>query len=213
LSPIRVLVVDDHPIVLKGLSDLFETQEDLEVVGTCVTGQEALAQIGDLAPDVAILDLRLPDVDGIEVLRRLKEQGFGGRAIFLTAQMEAEEALEAIRLGAQGIVFKDQAPEDLVRAVREVARGGRWLPQGITERALDVALRRETVRADPARALSARETEVCRLVGRGYSNKRVARELKISEGTVKVHLNNIFQKLGVTSRLQVALAAKNRGLV
>jgi two-component system, NarL family, nitrate/nitrite response regulator NarL len=213
LSPIRIVVVDDHPIVLKGLSDLFQTYEDLELLATFVNGAEALAHVAALSPDVAIVDLKLPDIDGIEVLRGLKAQGFGGAAIFLSAQMEDEQALEAVRLGAQGIVFKDQAPEDLVNAVRQVARGGRWLPRGVMERALDMALRRETVRTEPARDLSARETEVCRLVGLGYSNKRVARELSISEGTVKVHVNNIFQKLGVTSRLQVALAAKSRGLV
>jgi len=212
LSKIRIVVVDDHPIVLKGVADLFETEADLELLATCVSAEDALGRIGDLSPDVVIVDLKLPDLDGLELFRRLKRQGFSGRTIFLSARMEDEEVLEAVRLGAQGIVLKDEAPEDLVSAVREAARGGRWLPPGIMQRALDAALRRESARTEPGRTLSVREAEVCRLVGLGYSNKRIARELDISEGTVKVHLNNIFQKLGVSSRLQVALTAKSRGI-
>ena len=207
------MMVDDHPIVLRALGDLFDTEEDMQVVATCASGEEAIARIGEAEPDVLIVDLKLPELDGIGVLRRLRDVGSPGRVIFLTAQMDDADALEAVRLGARGIVFKDQAPEDLVTAVRKVMNGDRWLPGHLMDRALDAALRREAGQLALPKSLTARELEVCRLVGLGHSNKRIARELRITEGTVKIHLNNIFRKLGVSSRLQVALAARSRGLL
>jgi DNA-binding NarL/FixJ family response regulator len=207
------MMVDDHPIVLRALGDLFDTEEDMEVVATCASGEEAIARISEAEPDILIVDLKLPELDGIGVLRRLRDLGSSGKVIFLTAQMDDADALEAVRLGARGIVFKDQAPEDLVTAVRRVESGERWLPGHLMDRALDAALRREAGQMALPKSLTARELEVCRLVGLGHSNKRIARELRITEGTVKIHLNNIFRKLGVSSRLQVALAARSRGLL
>jgi DNA-binding NarL/FixJ family response regulator len=209
VNQIRIMVVDDHPIVLRALADLLSTEPDLELAATCTSGEEALERFAEVAPDVIVLDFKLAQLDGVAVLRQLNENGFAGQVVFLTAQMDDGDALEAIRLGARGIVFKDQAPEELVTALRRVLSGERWLPARLMDRALDAALRR-----DPAeKALTARELDVCRLIALGHSNKRIARELNITEGTVKIHLNNIFRKLGASSRLQVALEARNRGLL
>jgi DNA-binding NarL/FixJ family response regulator len=154
--------------------------------------------------------MRLPDFSGVELLRRLRASGFSPPAIFLVGEMEDSDALEAVRLGARGIVFKDQAPEELILAIRRVEGGGRWISRDLLDRALDSALSAERVQKKDRTELTPREVEVCRLVGLGYSNKRISKEMAVTEGTVKVHLNNIFRKLEVTSRLQVALIGRGQ---
>jgi DNA-binding NarL/FixJ family response regulator len=213
VTPVRVMIADDHPIVVRALGELFGTEGDVVVVGTCSTGKEAIEQSLTVKPDVLVLDVKLPDLGGVEVLRRLLHMEFDGRVLLLTAELDDRDALEAVRLGARGIVFKDQAPEDLLSAVRAVHRGDRWLPPHLVERALDAAIRRESARQDLPKELTHREIDVIRLVGRGLSNKRIARDLSIAEGTVKIHLNSVFRKLEVSSRLQVALSARQRGLL
>jgi len=213
LSQIRLLVVDDHPLVLRAVSALFGTEDDLLVVASCTGGEEAVSEAVRVCPDIVITDLKLPDLDGISVLRRLKDAGVPAMVMFLAAHMDDSDALEAVRLGARGIVFKDEAPENLVRAVRAVARGERWLPVFLLDRVLDAAFRRETGQRTLRSALTNREIEVTRLVGRGLSNKQIAGELGVTEGTVKLHLHNVFRKLDVSSRIQAVLAARGRGLL
>lgn len=209
---VRVLLVDDHPIVIRALTRLLST-DDLEVVGSCTSGYEAIEFALALRADVVVLDLDLPDANGVSIVRRLNRMEFPGSIVLIASEVDEADTLEAIRLGVRGIVLKSQAPEDFVSAVRGVAAGGRWLPRRLLDATLDSALSRESARQSLPSALTPREFEVMRLVGLGYSNKRIAREMGISEGTAKVHLNNVFRKLAVTSRLQLALAARVRGLI
>ena len=210
---IRLALADDHPIVLQGLEQLFQLEPDVEVVARCRDGAEALRQVRELAPDVLVLDLKMPGRDGIEVLSALQEAGTETKVVLLTGALTDDRLLESLRLGVGGIVLKDMAPELLIQAVRKVAGGGRWLETGLGGRALSRLLARESAREEVRQALTPRELEIVRMVSAGLRNRAVADKLCISEGTVKVHLHNIYEKLSVTGRLELALYARNRGIV
>lgn len=210
---IRLALADDHPIVLQGLEQLFRLEPDVEVVARCRDGEEALRQVQELTPDVLVLDLKMPGRDGIEVLSALQETGTETRVVLLTGALTDDRLLESLRLGVGGIVLKDMAPELLIQAVRKVAAGGRWLETGLGGRALSRLLARESAREEVRQALTPRELEIVRMVSAGLRNRAVADKLCISEGTVKVHLHNIYEKLSVTGRLELALYARNRGIV
>jgi DNA-binding NarL/FixJ family response regulator len=210
VSRITIALADDHPIVLRGLVDLFHDEEDITVVAKCRSGDEILEAIATHGPDVAVVDLAMPGVDGLGVLRSLK--GGAARTILLTAHASDDQELEAVRLGARGIVYKDQAAGDLVAAVRHVMAGERWLPRQLIDRALDGALKREAGQRGLPEPLTAREVSVVRWVAKGLSNKGVALKLGITEGTVKLHVHSAFRKLGVRSRVQLAIMAREKGL-
>lgn len=210
---IRLALADDHPIVLQGLEQLFRLEPDVEVVARCRDGEEALRRVRELAPDVLVLDLKMPVRDGLEVLSALHEEGSQTRVVLLTGALTDDRLLESLRLGVGGIVLKDMAPELLIQAVRKVAGGGRWLETGLGGRALSRLLARESAREEVRQALTPRELEIVRMVSAGLRNRAVADKLCISEGTVKVHLHNIYEKLSVTGRLELALYARNRGIV
>lgn len=210
---IRLALADDHPIVLQGLEQLFRLEPDVEVVARCRDGEEALRRVRELAPDVLVLDLKMPVRDGLEVLSALHEEGSQTRVVLLTGALTDDRLLESLRLGVGGIVLKDMAPELLIQAVRKVAAGGRWLETGLGGRALSRLLARESAREEVRQALTPRELEIVRMVSAGLRNRAVADKLCISEGTVKVHLHNIYEKLSVTGRLELALYARNRGIV
>jgi DNA-binding NarL/FixJ family response regulator len=210
---IRLALADDHPIVLQGLEQLFQLEPDVEVVARCRDGVEALRQVRELTPDVLVLDLKMPGRDGIEVLSALQEAGTETKVVLLTGALTDDRLLESLRLGVGGIVLKDMAPELLIQAVRKVAGGGRWLETGLGGRALSRLLARESAREEVRQALTPRELEIVRMVSAGLRNRAVADKLCISEGTVKVHLHNIYEKLSVTGRLELALYARNRGIV
>jgi len=209
---IRIVVADDHPIVLGGLEQLFASESDFRVVGTASTGREALAAVRQHEPDVLVLDLRMPDQDGIDVLRELGNEHAVTRVVVLTAS-ESDQVLEAIRMGVHGVVLKDMAMELLVRCVREVNTGNKWIEKALATRALDLLLIRRAGDLGGPAALTARELEVARLSSTGFSNKTVAMKLCITEGTVKLHLHHIYEKLGLEGRMALSQYMRNKGIV
>ena len=210
--PIRLILADDHPIVLEGLAQLFRVEPEFHVEARCRDGEEALCEVRARRPDVLVLDVRMPRRDGLEVLRAIRLEGLTTRVVLLTAALEEEELVEALRLGVGGVVLKEMAPQLLLEAVKEVHSGGSWLDKGSVSRVLSKLLEREEVAKEVAQVLTPREIEIVRMVARGLRNRAVAEQLTITEGTVKIHLHNIYQKLGVDGRLELAVYAQSKGL-
>lgn len=213
-SRIRVLVVDDHTIFRQGLCKLLEAEDDIAVVGQARTGGECLGLLGKLKPDVVLLDLKMPDQDGLGVLTALGAQGADVRAIVLTASEDERDYVDAVRRGARGIVLKQAAAERLLEGIRKVYRGEVWIDQRVAADVMKAITR--PAAAPAARGekplLTAREQEIVALVTQGFRNKEIADKLFISEQTVKNHLHNIFDKLGVSDRLELALYALHHKL-
>lgn len=199
---VTVLVVDDHELVRRGLLDLLGTTADLQVVGAAVDGEQAVELAGHTTPDVVLMDLSLPGIDGVEATRRLGTVSPASRVVVLTSFSETERILAALEAGAVGYLLKDAEPDELLRGVRAAARG----EAPFSPRAATALLPR------PAHKLSPREREVLALVAEGLPNKTVARRLGISEKTVKTHLTSVFTTLGVTDRTSAALWAQRNGL-
>jgi DNA-binding NarL/FixJ family response regulator len=210
--PIRVALADDHPIVLDGLEQLFKVVPEITVVARAVNADEALHILRTVAPDVLLLDLVMPG-GGLELLRAASAAGLPTRIILLTAVVDDAQLLEAIRLGARGVVLKDMAPQLIIDAIREVHAGGQWLEKGLGARALRRLLSRDLQNQLPARLLSRRELEIIRLVADGLRNRTIAERLAIGEGTVKVHLHNIYEKLDITNRVALANYAREHDLL
>lgn len=204
---IRVVVADDHPLVLRGIADLLSEAAGFEVVASGSDGHEALEAIRRHRPDLAIVDVRMPEVTGLDVLAAVREEGLPTPIVLLTATITDTELLDAVTMGLNGIVTKNALPDELVRCVREVAAGRRWLPSAL----LQAAASRERERREQGvrlfAALTQREHEVAVHVAEGLPNRRIAERLNVSEGTVKIHLHNIYQKLGVTNRTSLAAMA------
>lgn len=211
--PIRILLADDHPIVLDGLEQLFRLEPDVEIVARCRDGEETLRALQVHRPDVVVLDLRMPRGDGLDVVRGIEAGGLLTRVVLLTAALEEDQLVEALRLGVGGVVLKEMAPQLLVEAVREVHAGRRWLDKGSMDRALGRLLQKEESRREAAETLTPRELEIVRMVASGLRNRAIAEKLFISEGTVKIHLHNIYQKIGVDGRLELVVSAQRKGLV
>jgi DNA-binding NarL/FixJ family response regulator len=201
---IRVLIADDHAVVRQGLRTFLDLQPDMEVVAEAGDGAEALAAAEEHVPDVVLIDLVMPNVDGIEAIRGLRERVPETRAIVLSSFIDDEKLFPAVRAGAAGYLLKDVQPQELVEAIRTVHAGGALLHPKVASRLL------EELATDP---LTPREREVLSLIGRGMANKVIARELSLSEKTVKAHVSSILAKLGVTDRTQAALYAVRAGLV
>jgi DNA-binding NarL/FixJ family response regulator len=210
--PIRLVLADDHPLVLDGLENLFRTEEDFQVIARCINGVETLQAVREHRPDVLVLDIRMPVKDGLEVVRELHKEKLPTRVVLLTAVLEERELLEAIRLGVQGIVLKEMAPQMLLRCIRKVHAGEQWIELRSAKQALEKLLRREAGTREVSAKLTPQEMTIVRLVAGGLRNKEVADKLHISEGTVKVHLHNIFEKLEVDSRLALLRYAQEKGL-
>jgi DNA-binding NarL/FixJ family response regulator len=209
---IRVVLADDHPIILDGLEILFRMERDIQVVARCVNGAEALQAVRLHRPDILILDIRMPGKDGLAVLREMKADGLPTQAVLLTVALDEEDALEALRLGVRGVVLKEMAPQMLVQCVRKVHAGEQWLERRSVGRALEKLLWREAGTREVAGVLTPREIEIVRMVATGLRNKEIADKLSISEGTVKIHLHHIYEKLRLDGRLELALYAQDRGL-
>jgi DNA-binding NarL/FixJ family response regulator len=201
---IRVVIADDHAVVRQGLRTFLDLQEDFEVVAEAADGAEAVAAAVEHTPDIVLVDLVMPNVDGIEALRELRDRVPSARAIVLSSFIDDEKLLPAVRAGAAGYLLKDVQPQELVDAIRTVHAGGALLHPKVASRLL------EEMATDP---LTPREREVLSLIGRGMANKVIARELSLSEKTVKAHVSSILAKLGVTDRTQAALYAVRAGLV
>jgi DNA-binding NarL/FixJ family response regulator len=210
--PIRVLLVDDHQIVLHGLQQLFERQGDFEVVGCCRDGAAAIEAVAAHRPDVLVIDLRMPGQSGLDVIRTIAAKGIACRSVLLTAAIRDEEVVDAVQLGAMGVVLKESPPDVLLECVRSVHRGEQWIERETATRAFRAVLGRETAAQQARETLTPREIEVVRMVAQGLRNKTIAERLTISDGTVKVHLHNIYEKLGVDGRLELVLKAQQMGL-
>jgi DNA-binding NarL/FixJ family response regulator len=212
---IRVLLADDQELVRSGFRLILDLAEGIEVVGEAGDGQQAVRLAKELRPDVVLMDVRMPGLDGIEATRRLGQAGVEARVLVLTTFDLDEYVYAAVRAGASGFLLKDAPREQLVTAVRTVARGEALLAPAITQRLIERFLNRPTpARTAPALAeLSARELEVLRLLARGMSNAEIAAALFVGEATVKTHVARVFAKLDLRDRVQAVVFAYESGLV
>lgn len=209
---IRIVVADDHPFILDGLDQLFRAESDCEIVARSTDGEEALRAVQTFRPDVLVLDVRMPRLDGIELLHRMHELQLSTKVVLLTASLDDARLLEAFRLGASGLVLKESAPRLLVQSVRQVANGEQsWNGKAIAG-ALRLVLQREQAVAAASAMLTARELEVTRMVASGLRNKEIASRLEITEGTVKFHLHSIYEKLQIDGRYALMSYARDHGL-
>lgn len=208
---IRIVIADDHRIILEGLEQLLRRERDFEVVATATTGQQALDAVRANEPDVAVLDVNMPDGDGLSVLRRVRAELPRIRVVLLTATLDDDQAVEAVQAGVHGIVLKESAAVMLVDCVRRVAGGARVIDQTVANRALSRMLER-TEAQTLAQTLSPREREIVTMVAAGMRNKEIAGRLAIGEGTVKTHLHTIYRKLNVDGRVELAVYAVDHGL-
>jgi NarL family two-component system response regulator LiaR len=204
-EPIRVLIVDDHAVVREGLRTFLELQEGMEVAGEAVDGEDALREAERLRPDVVLMDLVMPNLDGVDAMRRLRQRVPEARVIVLTSFLDDERLLPAVRAGAAGYLLKNVQPQELARAIRTAAAGQALLDPAVAARLVEAL--EEDGRDARAEQLTPREREVLALIGRGFANKRIALELGIAVKTVKTLVGNVVSKLGVSDRTQAALYA------
>jgi two-component system, NarL family, nitrate/nitrite response regulator NarL len=195
-----LVIADDHPVFLQGLADVFKSQSDIKIVAQCRDGEAVMTAIRELEPDVAMIDISMPGLDGLDVLAAATSEKRPTRIMFLTAAVTDAQITHAISDGAKGIVFKNSSPEEIAHSVRRVAAGKYQFPKDLA----DALRKRHTRRLKPMRQLTPRESEVTRLVIKGMSNKDIGRELNLSEGTVKIHLHNIYKKLNIANRTSLA---------
>ncbi len=211
-AAIRVMIVDDHAVVREGLRTFLQLQDGIEVVGEAADGAEAVARAPALAPDVILMDLVMPGLDGTGAMRQLREQAPSSRVIVLTSFLDDERLMPALQAGAAGYLLKDVEPAELARAVRSACADEAVIDPTVAARLLR-RLGAQAAPIDSGADLTRREREVLELLARGYANKRIALELGIAEKTVKTHVGHLLAKLGVTDRTQAALLAVRRGLV
>ncbi|MEN6409605.1 MAG: response regulator transcription factor [Anaerolineaceae bacterium] len=209
---IHVLVVDDHPVVRKGILALLETESDIEVIGEASDGAEAIRKVATLKQDVILMDLVIPNMDGIEAIRRIKADQPDARILVLTSFTASEKIFPSINAGALGYLLKDSNPEDLIRAIHQVYRGQSSLHPAIARKVLQ-ELAHTPQEAPTPEPLTDRETEVLKLIAQGLSNQDIAEKLVLSEATVHTHVSKILSKLHLSSRTQAALYALRQGLV
>ncbi len=217
---VRIVIADDHPIVRDGLKKLLLLEDDFEIVGEARDGREVLAKVQEVDPDVLLLDLRMPNLDGLAALQVLQQTNKRTHVIVLTASEDKNEFVQAMKLGCSGIVLKHTATELIVKSIRKVNSGEIWLDSQTTA----AVMRQFSTNLDGSSSqsnsgtgrehspLTTREREVVALVAQGFKNKEIAKKMFISEQTVKNHVHNIFDKLGVSDRLELAIYAVNKGL-
>ncbi|MFJ8602009.1 response regulator [Streptomyces shenzhenensis] len=214
-KPARVVVVDDQTVVREGIVMLLGLLPGIEVVGAAGDGEEAVKAVAELAPDVVLMDLRMPRCDGVEATRRIRAEYPGTQVVVLTTFADDESLFPALRAGARGYLTKDAGGDEIVRAVESVLIGDAGLSPSVQRRLLERLSEPEQqlVRAEAPDGLTVRETEVLVLIAEGLSNQEIARRLHVSTATVKTHINNLFAKTGVKDRAQAVRYAYGKGLV
>ncbi len=206
-EPIRILIADDHPVVRTGLEGMLASQAEFEVVGEAANGRQAVESADRLHPDVVLMDLRMPELDGVAATSKIRQRHPEIKVLVLTTYDSDADILPAVEAGAIGYLLKDAPREDLFRAIRAAAKGESFLAPAVAARLMG------RMRAPAEETLSAREMQVLEMVAQGASNKEIGRQLHISEATVKTHLIHIFEKLGVSDRTQAVTVAMQRGIM
>jgi DNA-binding NarL/FixJ family response regulator len=210
--PITLVIADDHPLIIDALQSLFEKEKDFNIMACCTDGEQALKAVRKHRPDILVLDVRLPGKDGLSVLRDLKTEKVETKVVLLTAELAEHELAEAVRLGARGLILKQLAPRLLVQCIRQVHAGELWLEKRSVTTALEKVLQAETGRREAAQVLTPRERQIVSHVAAGLRNAEIGKRLFISEGTVKMHLHSIYQKLNLDSRVGLARYAQEKML-
>ncbi|MCK5213201.1 MAG: response regulator transcription factor [Dehalococcoidia bacterium] len=212
MNRIKILIADDHPVVREGLSTMLERQEDMEVLGAATDGAAAVQMCEQLRPDVVLMDLRMPELDGVQAMRQIAEHQPSIRFIVLTTYDNDDYIFKGIEAGARAYLLKDSPREELFKAIRAVYKGESLIQPSIASKVLDrfATLSRQS---QPPELLSEREMEVLRLMATGAANKTIAAQLFISESTVKTHVQSIFQKLNVNDRTEAVTNALQRGII
>jgi len=210
---INVLVVDDHPVVRKGIVSMLDIEVDINVIGECSNGREALEKSKILRPDVIVMDLVMPELDGVEAIKKIKEYNPEERILVLTSFTSDEKVFAAIEAGASGYLLKDSDPDELVRAIHQVHRGESSLHPQIARKLLNqMSKPKITKNQNDLEHLTEREVEVLAYLGKGLTNQEIAEVLFVSKATVHTHVSNILAKLNLTNRTQAALYAQREGL-
>ena len=209
---ITLVLADDHPLVLSGLSSLLAGESDIEVLACCADGLATLQAVEEYRPDILVLDVRMPRLDGWAVLQALRDRGLRTRTILLAAELRPTQVAEATKLGVRGLLLKGMALDTLVQCIRTVNEGGQWPRQRSMAEALEQFVKQSRGERDPAASLTSRELQVVRCVARGLRNREIASELAINEGTVKIHLHNACRKLNVEGRLALSVYARDKGI-
>ena len=208
-----MIITDDHPVVLNGLNHLLHEYPEFEVVDKCGSGRDALAAVRRHRPDILVLDLMMPGMDGLDVARELHRTGDMPHVVLLTAQLHEDQLIEALHLGVRGFILKEMATKLLVECLRRVHAGGQWLEKDSANRAMAKLVRREAKGREVSQLLTPREIEVVRMVAKGLTNKEIAAELCIADGTVKIHLHNIYEKVKINRRAELVRFADDYGLI
>lgn len=209
---IRVVIADDHALILEGLEKMLRSEGEFEILARCEDGEAAVAAVRELRPDVAILDIRMPVLDGVAAVERLRREGDPTRVVLLTAGLDDARILDGFRVGAEGIVLKEMAPRLLVETVRRVHAGSSSWDHAAVMAALRRMMQQEHVHRRAGKLITPRETEIVTMVAQGLRNKEIASAMKITEGTVKLHLSSIYEKLGLEGRVALTLWAREHGL-
>lgn len=212
MEQIRILIADDHPVVREGLFAMLSREPDFRVVGEAKDGIEAVEKANKLNPDVILMDLRMPEMDGVEAMRQIRAANPDIKFIILTTYSDDEYIFSGIEAGARAYLLKDAPREELFKAIRAVYRGESLIQPVVASRLIDrfAELSRKT---PPGEQLTERELEILQLMAKGAANKEISNQLSISESTVKTHISNIFQKLGVNDRTEAVTQALKRGLI
>ncbi|WP_281662077.1 two-component system response regulator NarL [Halomonas sp. Alg239-R46] len=212
-TPASLMIIDDHPLLRRGVIQLLELEDDLELVGETGDPEEGIALALKLEPDLVLLDLNMPGVNGLEALRRLREANYSGRVVMFTVSNHEDDVVAALRNGADGYLLKDMEPEDMVRQLRQAALGRMVISESLTALLAEALRNQRNAPTTPdIHSLTLREREILQQLAGGLSNKLIARKLDITEGTVKVHVKHLLKKLNLRSRVEAAVWAVQEGI-
>ena len=212
MDAIRIVIADDHPVVREGIEAMLKREPDFKVVGEASNGLEAIKKVRELSPDVVLMDLRMPELDGVEAITRIKAENQDVKFIILTTYSDDEYIFQGIAAGARAYLLKDAPREELFKAIRAVSKGESLIQPVVASRVLD-RLAELSKKTPASETLSEREIEVLRLMAKGVSNKDIADQLSITQSTVKTHITSIFQKLNVTTRTEAVTSALRKGII